>query len=72
MDNSLPEERLNKRSKSERGENDDDTALEDSFERDLETPSRPRTPSLKFTTPSPGSTIEIVRQTNVVPRLEGT
>jgi hypothetical protein len=72
MDNSLPEERPNKRSKSEQGENEDDTAIETSFERGLETPPRPRTPSPTSSTPSLGSTIKIVRQTSVMPRLEDT
>jgi hypothetical protein len=72
MDNSLLEKRPNKRSKSERGDNEDGAATEDSFERGLETPPRPRTPSLMSSTLSPGSTIKIVRQTSVVPRLEDT
>jgi len=72
MDNSLLEKRPNKRSKSERGDNEDDAATEDSFERGLETPPRPRTPSLMSSTLSPGSTIKIIRQTSVVPGLEDT
>lgn len=69
MDNSPLEERLRKRSKSERGENEDDTAMEDSFGRGLKTPPRSGTASPM---PSPGSTTKIVRQTSVVPGLEDT
>jgi hypothetical protein len=71
---STPEERPNKRSKSDRGENEDDTATEDSPNRTvgLKTHPPPRTPSLRSNTPSPGSTIEVVRQASVVPGLEGT
>jgi hypothetical protein len=72
MDNSLLEKRPEKRSKSERGESGDDEAMEDSFERCLETPSRPNTPSPMRSITSPGSTIKIVRQTSVVPGLEDT
>jgi len=72
MDNALLEEHPNKRSKSEQGENKNDAAMEDSFERCLETSSRPNTPSPMRSTTSPGSTIKIVRQTSVVPGLEDT
>lgn len=72
MDNSPLEEHPNKRSKNERGENENGAAMEDSFERGLETPPRPRTPSPMSSTPSPGSTVKIVRQTSVVPGLEDT
>jgi hypothetical protein len=69
MDNSLLEERPNKRSKSKRWENGDDAAMEDSLSQTngLETQPRPRTPSLKSTTPSSPKTIEIVRHISVVP-----
>lgn len=71
---STPEERPNKRRKSDGDRNGVDTTTEDSLNRTtgLKAQTRPRTPSLKSTTPSPPSTIEIVRQTSVVPGLEGT
>jgi hypothetical protein len=71
---STPEERSNKRRKSDRDRNEVDTTTEDSPNRTvgLETQPRPRTPLFRSTTPSPPSTIEIVRQTSVVPGLEGT
>jgi hypothetical protein len=71
---STPAERPKKRSKSDEGENEDDTATEDSPTRTvgLKTHPPPRTPSLKSNTPSPGSTIEVVRQASVIPGLEGT
>jgi hypothetical protein len=46
--------------------------MEDSFDRDLETPPQPRTPSPMSPTLSPESTTKIVRQTSMVPRLEDT
>jgi hypothetical protein len=71
---SNPEERPNKRNKTDRGEDEDDAATKDSLSRTdgLKTQPRPRTPSLKSTTPSSPPTIEIVRQISVVPGLEGT
>lgn len=52
---STPEERPNKRSKTDRGETEDDAAMKDSLSRTdgLKTQARIRTPSLKSNTPSP-------------------
>ena len=74
MDNTPLQKHPNKRSKSDRGEYEDDAVKNDSLSRTngLETQTPPRTPSLKSTTPSSPKTIEIVRQTSVVPGLEGT
>jgi hypothetical protein len=71
---STPEERPNKRIKTDRREHEDDAATKDSLGRTygLKTRPRPRTPSLKSTTPSSPSTIEIVRQISVARGLEGT
>lgn len=66
------EEYPNKRNKSTREEDESDAVMEDSFERGLKTPLRPKTPSPMSPTLSPGSTIKIVRQTSVVPGLEDT
>ena len=69
-----PGDRPNKRSKSDDSESDDNAATDDSPKRtvNLETTPRPRTPSPTSTTASPGSILEIVRQTSVVPGLENT
>jgi hypothetical protein len=69
-----PGDRPNKRSKSDDSESDDDAATDDSPKRtvNLETTPRPRTPSPTSTTASPGSILEIVRQTSGVPGLENT
>jgi hypothetical protein len=74
IDDAPLQEHPNKRSKTDRGENEDDAAKNDSLSRTngLETQTRPRTPSLKSTTPSSPKTIEMVRQVSVVPALEGT
>jgi hypothetical protein len=74
MDNAPLQGHPNKRSKTDRGENEDDPAKNDSLSRTngLETQTRPRTPSPKSTTPSSPKTIEIARQVSVVPGLEGT
>lgn len=71
---SISEEHPNKRSKSDRGQNEVDTTTEDSVNRTSGPEAQPRlqTPSLTSTTFSPGSIIEIVRQHSVVPGLEGT
>jgi hypothetical protein len=74
MDNAPLQEHPNKRSKTDRGENEDDAAKNDSLSETngLDIQTRPRTPSLKSTTPSSPKTIEIVRQVSVIPGLEGT
>lgn len=66
---STPKDRPNKRSKSEDG-----AAPDDSPKRAVspETTPRPRTSSPTSTTASPGSILELVRQTSVVPGLENT
>jgi hypothetical protein len=66
---STPDHRPNKRSKTGDGENEDYAAMKDSLSRTdgQKAQPRPRTPPLKSTTPSSPSTIEIVRQTSVVP-----
>jgi hypothetical protein len=71
---STPEERPNKRSKEDGGENVDSVATNNSPIRTIspETTLRPKTSSPTLTTASPGSTIEIVRQTSVVPGLQYT
>jgi hypothetical protein len=71
---STPEERPNKRSKGDGGENVDGAATNDSPVRTVspETTPRPKTSSPTLITTSPGSTIEIVRQTSVVPGLQCT
>jgi len=69
-----PGDRPNKRSKCDNSESEDGVATDDLHKRtvNLETTPRPRTPSPKSTTASPGSILEIVRQTSVVTRLENT
>jgi hypothetical protein len=71
---STPEERPNKRSKGDGGENVDSVATDDSPIRTIspKTTPRPKTSSPTLTTASPDSTIEIVRQTSVVPGLQYT
>jgi hypothetical protein len=68
------EERLNKRSKGDGGKNVDSVATNDSPIRMVspETTLRTKTSSSTLTTASPGLTIEIIRQTSVVPRLQHT
>lgn len=71
---SISEEHPNKRSKSDRGQNEVDTTTEDSVNQTSgpETLRQPRTPPLRSTTLSPRSTIEIDRQINVASRWEDT
>jgi hypothetical protein len=71
---STPEERPNKRSKGDGGENVDGAATNDSPIRTVspETTPQTKTSSSTLTTASPGSTIEVVRQTSVVPGLQYT
>lgn len=71
---SILEEHPNKRHKSGRDWNGVHTTTVDSRDRTIgpKAQLRPRTPPPKSTTPSTPSTIEIVRQTSVVPGLEGT
>ena len=72
MGTSTLEEYPKKRNKSTREDDESDAVMEDLFERDMETPLRPTTPSPMFPTLSPESTIKTVRQTSVVPGLEDT
>jgi len=74
MDNAPLQEHPNKCSKTDRGENEDNAAKNDSLSEtnSLDIQTQPRTPSLKSTTPSSPKTIEIVRQVSMVPGLEGT
>jgi hypothetical protein len=67
-------DRPKKRRKGDDSESEDNAATDDSPKRtvNLETTPRPRTLSPTSTTASPGSILEIVRQTSVVPGLENT
>ena len=67
-----PGDRPNKRSRSNESESDDDAATGNLPRRPFspETTPRPRTSPPTPTTASPGSILEIVRQTSVVPGLE--
>ena len=69
-----PGDRPNKRSKGDDSESEDTSATDHLARRTFspETTPRPRTPSPTSTTASPGSILEIVRQTSVVPGLENT
>jgi hypothetical protein len=69
-----PGDRPNKRSKGDDSESEDTAATGDlpKLTFNLETTPRPRTSSPTSTTASPGSILEIVRQTSVVPGLENT
>ena len=67
-----PGDRPNKRSKGDDSESEDTSATDDLARRTFSpgTTPRPRTPSPNSTTASPGSILEIVRQTSVLPGLE--
>ena len=69
-----PGDRPNKRSKGDDSESEDGVVTDDLLKRtaNLETTPRSRTPSPTSTTASPGSILEFVRQTSVVPGLENT
>jgi hypothetical protein len=69
-----PGDRPNKRSKGDDSESEDTAATGDlpKLTFNLGTTPRPRTSSPTSTTASPGSILEIVRQTSVVPGLENT
>jgi hypothetical protein len=71
---STPRDRPNKRSKSDGGKSEDGAATDDLIRRTFspEATPRPRTPSPTFIIDTPGSKLEIVRQTSVVPGLENT
>ncbi|KAM0714625.1 hypothetical protein Q7P37_009921 [Cladosporium fusiforme] len=64
----------NKRGKCDEGESEHSAATDDLAKRrvNLDTTPRPRTSSPTCTTASPGSTLEVVRQTSVVSGLENT
>jgi len=69
-----PGDRPNKRSRSNEGKSEDGAATDYLTGRTFspETTPRPTTPSPTFIIDTPGSTLEIVRQTSVVPGLEDT
>jgi hypothetical protein len=69
-----PGDRPSKRSKSDDSESEEDAATDDLPKRtvNLATTPRRRTPPPTSTTASPGSILEIVRQTSVIPGLENT
>jgi hypothetical protein len=69
-----PGDRPNKRSKGDDSESEDAVAMDNLLKRtvNLGISPRPRTPSPTSTTASPGSILEIVRQTSVVPGLGNT
>lgn len=72
MGTSTLEEYPNKRNRNTRKDDESDADMEDSFEKRMETPLRPKTPLRMSPSLSPGSTIKIVRQPSVVPGLQDT